>query len=75
MSATRVTPDEINRMIRLYKQYGTYAAVAREMGCSAKTIARYVKLEGVLPVIKLAMEKTLWIIADKHGGHRNVTAD
>lgn len=57
MSATRVTPDEINRMIQLYKQYGTYAAVAREMGRSAKTVARYVKLEGVLPVIKLAMEK------------------
>ena len=57
MSATRVTPDEINRMIQLYKQHGTYAAVARVMGRSVKTVARYVKLEGVLPVIKLAMEK------------------
>ena len=52
MGATRVRPDEIVRIQQLYNQYGTYAAVAREVGRSAKTVARYIKLQGTPPIVK-----------------------
>ena len=52
MGATRVTPDEIVRIQQLYNQYGTYAAVAREVDRSAKTVARYIKLQGTPPIVK-----------------------
>ena len=50
--AARVKPQEIIRMNQLYNQYGTYAAVAREMGRSASVVARYVKMEGTPKVVK-----------------------
>lgn len=49
---TRVTPEEIVRMNRLYNQYGTFAAVARETGRSASTVRRYVRLEGTPQIVK-----------------------
>ncbi len=52
MGATRVTPDEIVRIQQLYNQYGTYVAVAREVGRSAKTVARYIKLQGTPAIVK-----------------------
>ena len=52
MGATRVTPNEIVRIQQLYNQYGTYAAVAREVGRSAKTVARYIKLQGMPAIVK-----------------------
>ena len=52
MGATRVTPDEIVRIQQLYNQYGTYAAVAREVGRSVKTVARYIKLQGAPAIVK-----------------------
>lgn len=52
MMAARITPDEIVRMNRLYNQYGTYAAVAREIGRSASAVAKYVKLEGTPKIVK-----------------------
>jgi transposase len=52
MGATRVTPDEIVRIQQLYNQYGTYAAVARKVGRSTKTVARYVKLQGTPAIVK-----------------------
>ena len=52
MGATRVTPDEIVRIQQLYNQYGTYTAAAREMGRSAKTVARYIKLQGTPAIVK-----------------------
>ena len=52
MGAARVTPDEIVRIQQLYNQYGTYAAVAREVGRSAKTVARYIKLQGTPAIVK-----------------------
>lgn len=50
--ATRITPDEIVKMNQLYNKYGTYAAVAREVGRSASAVAKYVKLNGVPQIVK-----------------------
>lgn len=43
MSAKRVTPGEVKEFYRLYQIHGTFAAVARETGRSAGTIAKYIK--------------------------------
>lgn len=53
---TRVTPEEIVEMHRLYVKLGTYAAVGRELGRSASTVAKYVKMEGVPQNIRIAVE-------------------
>ena len=50
--AKRITPEEIVRMNQLYNQYGTFAAVARELGRSASAVARYVKLEDTPRIVK-----------------------
>ena len=42
--ARRVTNEEIIKMHRLYKKYGNYASVAREIGRSPTTVAHYIKL-------------------------------
>lgn len=39
----RVTESEIIKMNELYLQYGTYAAVAREVGRSPSTVKRYIQ--------------------------------
>lgn len=52
MGAKHVTPEEIVEMNRLYSKLGTYAAVAKEIGRSASTVAKYVKLEGTPPIVK-----------------------
>ena len=49
--AKRVTPGEIVQMQQLYAKYGNFAAVGREMGRSASTVARYVKLKGTPPIV------------------------
>lgn len=38
----RVTESEIKQINELYLQYGTYAAVAREVGRAPSTVKRYV---------------------------------
>ena len=53
---TRVTPEEIVEMHRLYAKLGTYAAVGRELGRSASTVAKYVKMKGVPQNIRIAVE-------------------
>ncbi len=53
---TRVTPEEIVEMHRLYAKLGTYAAVGREIGRSGSTVAKYVKMEGVPQNIRIAVE-------------------
>lgn len=50
--ATRVTPDEIIQINQLYSKYGTYAAVARVVGRSASSVAKYVKLAGTPRIVK-----------------------
>jgi len=56
MGAPRVTPSEIIEMQRLYKELGTYAAVAREIGRSASAVSKYVQMKGVPNNIRLAVE-------------------
>lgn len=53
---TRVTPEEIIEMYRLYAKLGTYAAVGRELGRSASTVAKYVKMKGVPQNIRITVE-------------------
>ena len=44
MTGTRIRPEEIEQMILLYDKLGTYAAVAREIGRSASSVSKYIKL-------------------------------
>lgn len=53
---TRVTPEEIVEMHRLYAKLGTYAAVGREIGRSGSTIARYIKMKDVPQSIRITVE-------------------
>ena len=52
MGASRVTPEEIVEMYRLYAKLGNYAAVGREMGRSGSTVARYIKMNGTPQIVK-----------------------
>ena len=56
MGAKHISPAEIVEMQRLYRELGTYAAVAREIGRSASSVSKYVKMEGVPRNIKIAVE-------------------
>ena len=56
---TRVTPEEIIEMHRLYAKLGTYAAVGREIGRGASTVAKYIKMDGVSQNIKIAVENLI----------------
>jgi hypothetical protein len=40
--AKRVQESDITRMLELYKELGTYAGVAREVGFSASTVRKYI---------------------------------
>ena len=57
--ATRITPEEIVEMHRLYKKLGTYAAVAREMGRSANAVSKYVQMKGVSHNVRLAVDNLM----------------
>lgn len=57
MGAKHITPAEVIEMQRLYVQYGTYAAVARETGRSPSAVARYVKMENVPQAIRIAVQE------------------
>jgi len=59
MGAPRVTPEEIVEMLRLYPKLGTYTAVGREVGRSAATVARYVKMKNIPQNLKLAVENLM----------------
>lgn len=56
MGAPRITPEEIITMQRLYRQFGTYAAVAGEVGRSASSVSKYVQMKGVPANIRIAVE-------------------
>lgn len=56
---TRVTPEEIVEMHHLYAKLGTYAAVGRQLGRSASTVAKYIKMDGVSQNIKIAVENLI----------------
>ena len=53
MGAPRITPEEIITMQRLYRQLGTYTAVAREI---ASSVSKYVQMKGVPDNIRIAVE-------------------
>ena len=59
MGATRVTPEEIVEMQRLYKELGTYAAVARKIGRSASSVSKYVQMKGVPTNVRLAVQNLI----------------
>jgi len=59
MGAPRVTPKEIVKMIRLYKELGTYAAVGRKIGRSPGTVSKYVQMRDVPLNMKLAVENLI----------------
>jgi len=56
MDTPRITPEEIIAMQRLYRQFGTYAAVAAETGRSASCVPKYVQTKGVPANIRIAVE-------------------
>ena len=49
-------------MQKLYHQYGTYAAVARIVGRSAKTVARYIKMQGAPTMVKHAFKEIVRLV-------------
>lgn len=56
MGAKHITPEEIVEMKQLYRIYGTYAAVAKEMGRSASSVSKYVQMKNVPRNIRIAVE-------------------
>ena len=56
MGAPRITPEENVTRPRQYRQLGTYAAVAREIGRSASSVSKYVQMKGVPDNIRIAVE-------------------
>ena len=56
MGAKHISPAEIVEMQRLYRELGTYAAVAREIGRSASSVSKYVQMKGVPTNIRIAVE-------------------
>lgn len=59
--ASRVTPQEIVEMNRLYAELGTYAAVGRRIGRSASTVARYIRLDGTPKIVKHTFKEVVRI--------------
>ena len=59
MGARRVSPTEIIEMQRLYRIYGTYAAVAKEMGRSPSSVSKYVQMKDIPRNIRIAVENLI----------------
>ena len=59
MGTTRVTPVEVIKMQRLYKELGSYAAVAREIHRCPETVSRYVKMKNVPPALRIAVDNLI----------------
>lgn len=57
--AARITPDEIKQMHQLYAKYGTYAAVAREMGKHPSTVSKYIRMKGVPEIVKHTFKEVM----------------
>ena len=56
MGARHITPQEVVEMHRLYKDLGTYAAVADKIGRSASSVSRYIQMKNVPLAIRIAVE-------------------
>ena len=59
MGAKRITPEEIIEIQRLYRQLGTYAAVAKEIGRSPSSVSKYFQMKGVPANIRIAVENLM----------------
>lgn len=59
MGARHITPQEVVEMHRLYKELGTYTAVADRIGRSASSVARYIKMEKVPQSVRLAVDNLM----------------
>ena len=57
--ATRVTPEEIVRIHQLYAKYGNFAAVAREVGRSGSTVAKYIRMKGTPTIVTHTFEEVV----------------
>ena len=67
MGAPRVSPAEIIEMQRLYRELGTYAAVARKIGRSASSVSKYVQMNDVPRNIRIAVENLIQSAKDNGG--------
>ena len=56
MGARHISPEEIVEMQRLYRELGTYAAVAKAIGRSASSVSKYVQMKNVPRNIRIAVE-------------------
>ena len=45
----KITQEQIDEMIKLYNEIGTYSGVAKEMGIAASTVSKYIKLNKSQP--------------------------
>lgn len=41
--AKKITQEQIDKMLTLYSQIGTYSGVAKELGIAASTVSKYIK--------------------------------
>lgn len=41
--AKRITQEQIEQMVDLYEELGTYSAVAKKLGISASSVSKYIK--------------------------------
>lgn len=59
MGTPRITPEEIIKMQRRYRQSGTYAAAVKEIGRSPSSVSKYVQMKDVPRNIKIAVENLI----------------
>jgi len=59
MGARHITPQEVVEMHRLYKDLGTYAAVADKIGRSASSVSRYIQMKNVPQNVRLAVDNLM----------------
>ncbi len=59
MGARHITPQEVVEMHRLYKELGTYAAVADKIGRSASSVSRYIQMKNVPQNVRLAVDNLM----------------
>ena len=79
----KITEDQKLQMNILYKRLGTYAAVAREIGCAPSTVKRYIiedfvepeKIEKNLLVLDALPELDLSIFKGKKFGDLCLLSD
>ena len=60
-----VTLEDITLMNELYKQIGTYAGVARQVGFSASTVAKYIQKDDGISFNSLNIVSSLLLSAPR----------